>query len=81
MNKQFYSKDLGFVRNDVGLLRKAAKNVFFNGSAIKGGRGLKWCVNNEKTFLLFVAVKRFNIFCLRRHIQISILVYTLYTPL
>ena len=61
------------------LLREAAKKFFFfSGLSTKKGGWFRGCpLKKKQSFFLFkfVAVEKLNIFCLRRYIQILILVY------
>ena len=60
-------------------LREAAKKVLFLvDMSTKTGGGLRaWPIRKEELFLklFFVAVEKLKIFCLRRHVEILILVY------
>ena len=54
------------------------KIIFFSGRATKLGEGFGGVPLRKKDlifFFKFVAFEKLNIFCLRRHIQILILVY------
>ena len=63
---------------DSQLVREAAKKVLFlvvrplRGGGVVRDRPLR----KKELFFLFVAVEKLNIFCLRRHVEILILVYT-----